>query len=68
MALYCEKLSMKIELQQLQINILKTVLSLLTKKTALSIVNTKTFRSPTKKESLKHQSLITKQRKRYENL
>lgn len=56
---------MKVELQQLTIDVLKYTQKFLTKKNALRIEPKQTFRMPTKKEMGKHQKLISKQRNRY---
>lgn len=54
---------MKVELQQLTLDVLKYTRKFLTKKNALRIEPKQTFRMPTKKEMGKHQKLISKQAK-----
>lgn len=55
---------MKIELQQLKIDIMKFCLKFLTKQNALRIEHKSPFRKPTHKEERKHHRLVEKQRRR----
>ncbi len=57
---------MKIELQQLKRDVLRFMLSFLTKNGALRIENTTNFRKPTHWEERKHHKLIAKQRRKFE--
>jgi hypothetical protein len=56
---------MKVELQQLKIDILRFLFSYFTKDNALCIERENPFRRPTHKEERKHHHLIEKQRKRF---